>query len=128
MAGLAITVDVAPLVTALERFPAALEEATRAASEVSAENIANEARARVARRTGETAEGIVVVEAPEVAGYDVIVSHPTKPGLPWWLELGTKHMTARPFFDASVALEEELHERRIGEAVATTLEAEGLGD
>lgn len=127
MAGLAITVDVAPVVEALEHLTPALEDATRAASEVSANNVANEARGRVARRTGKTAEGIHVVEAPELAGYDVIVAN-DKPGLPFWLELGTKHMTARPFFYASVALEEEPHARRIAEAVDTTIEAEGLGD
>ncbi len=128
MAGLAITVDTDPVVHALEDFTPALEEATRAASEVSANNVANEARGRVARRTGTTAEGIRVAPAPEVAGYDVIVSHPTKEGLPWWLEFGTKYMSARPFLFASVALEEAPHERRIREAIDTTIEAEGLGD
>ena len=98
------------------------------ASHVTADRIAVEARGRVARRTGQTQAGIVVEETHDGEGYVVLVRHPTKPGLPRWLEFGTSKMSARPFLFASAHLEEAPHARRVEDAVLVAIKETGLGE
>ncbi|HKY90104.1 MAG TPA: hypothetical protein VJM11_03655 [Nevskiaceae bacterium] len=104
-----------------------IETRTKRASEESAQAVRREAQGRVARRTGATAAAIVVVESYDGQGYVVLVDRQHMPRLPYWLEYGTRYMTARPFLFASALLEEGPHERRITEAVETGIAAAGLG-
>jgi HK97 gp10 family phage protein len=141
-----ITVDTTALLAALDALPDRVHAHLKAAAKITAENIAREARARVARRTGETAAHIRVEETHSGDGYivwvapEVRVSHHTMPSgrshtqkvtynaLAGWLEFGTRHMPARPFLFVSARLEEGAHDRRCREAVQAAIDETGLGE
>ena len=144
---LAIEVDARGLIAAHDRLGAEAEQYVKAAAKVTAENIAREARARVARRTGETAAHIVAEETHDGKGYVVWVEpdvklslHTSKRSgrthtqkvtynaLGGWLEFGTQHMTARPFLFVSARLEEGAHDQRTRAAVQAAIDAVGLGE
>jgi hypothetical protein len=125
---LTIEVDTAALMAALDRIPALVEKHVLIAAEQTAQNVAREARARVARATGKTAAGIGIEVAKRGPGYVVFSDRPDQPGLPGWLEFGTKKMAAQPFFFASARLEEGPHDRRMREAIADAIGEGGLGD
>lgn len=105
-----------------------IADGTKAASRVTADRVDAEATSRVARRTGATAEGIIVEETHDGTGYVVIATNPNTPGVPGFLEQGTAKMTKRPFLFVSAALEIGPHERRISEATQDAIDAEGLGE
>lgn len=69
--GLRITVDSTPLVAALDALPDATKKYTHEACRITAHNIQAEAKRRVARRTGTTAENIVVDELLNGNGFRV---------------------------------------------------------
>jgi hypothetical protein len=143
---ISIEVDTRALLAALDAIPAEVHAHLKAAAKLTAENIAAEARRRVARRTGETAAHIVVEETHSGDGYivwvepDVRISSHTMPSgrthtqavsynaLGGWLEFGTRFMSARPFLFASARLEEGAHDRRSREAIQAAIDAHGLGD
>jgi hypothetical protein len=122
---LTIDVDNRSLLAALDRLGALAEKHVQAAAKETADRIAAEARARVARRTGTTAHGIGVDIARVGSGYVVFADRPDNPGLPGWLEFGTERMTARPFLFASARLEEAAHDRRIRQAVQDAIDEVG---
>lgn len=122
-----IDVDTRALLAAMDALGVEAERHTKAAAKITADNIAGEARRRVARRTGQTAAGIVVREDYTRAGYIVAAERNPYPILPMWLEFGTKFMTPRPFFFASARLEEGAHERRMREAIQQAINAVGFG-
>jgi hypothetical protein len=118
----------------LELAPARIQAAAR----ISADNIQAEARRRVRRRTGQTAAGIVVREAPNSTGYQVIAegapgdpqTHRGGPAVPVWLEFGATSMRfgPKPFLLVSGKLEAAAHEQRIREALQSAIADAGLGD
>lgn len=114
---LTIQVESAALFEALDTLGVSAERHILQASRVTADAIAREATARVARRTGETARGITVEPARVGIGWIVFADRPDEPGLPGWLEFGTDKMTARPFLFSSARLEEGAHTRRMVEAL-----------
>lgn len=120
-----VEVDVDELLAALETLGDAAEPYVDHASEVTANRIALEARARVRRRTGQTQEGIVVEDSPH-GGYAVVSANARMPNLPYWIERGTKYQPKRPFFDPSVELERSAHYDRIGEALQSAIREKGL--
>ena len=122
---LTIDVDTRALLTALDTLGAVVERHVKAAAKVTAENIAREARARVARRTGKTASGIGIDVARHDTGWVVFAENENMPGLPGWLEFGTRRMIARPFFFASARLEEGPHDRRMREAIQAAIDEGG---
>lgn len=148
--GLTIDPDVTALLAALDAFPEAmLARHLKPAARVTAVNVEREAKARVARRTGATAEGIHIEEAHDGSGYVVLPdfgpdvtfswhtmkrsgrSHTqrvTRNNLPAWLEFGTRHMRERPFFFAAARLEEGAHDRRMRQAVVDAIADTGLGE
>lgn len=117
-----IEIDNTALLAALDRLGAAAETYLLAAATETANRIAAEARARVARRTGTTAHGIGIDTARTGTGVVVFADRPSNPGLPGWLEFGTKHMTARPFLFASARLEEGAHDRRVRDAIQAAID------
>jgi len=145
---MAIEIDNAALLEALSAVAGPeMQEAVDDAGKETAENICREARARVARRTGETQSHIVVVKARDGKGWvvwvepDVMISHHTSQrsgrshtqrvsynALGGWLEFGTKFMTKRPFLHPAVALEEGPHLQRLYEAIQVEIDAHGLGE
>lgn len=128
MAGfLSIDVDTGPLFAAMDAAVDDIERALKANAEVTADRIATEARARVRRRTGETMKGITVEPTHAGDGYVVFVKRPDEPGLPGWLEFGTRFMSRGDFFFASAQLEAGGHERRSHEVVQDVLDARGMG-
>jgi hypothetical protein len=75
-----------------------------------------------------------VWEAPNGTGYVVVATNRRMPNLPLWIEAGIKQGKpgshtdpGDPFFYPAVRLELNAHTRRIHEAVARGIAAEGLG-
>lgn len=132
MDGFTTDVDARGVLAALDRLGAAADRYVKAAAKETADAVAREMTARLARQlgpdaTGETVRGIVVVEDASGTGYLVVATNARMPNLPFWLEQGTKHMAARPFFYASALLEEGPHRRRIVAALQAAIEESGLG-
>lgn len=124
--------DDSALVRALQQLGPAVERHTLPACKVTADNVAREARQRLQRQlgpeaTGKTVAGILVELAESGDGYVVIAERNPFPDLPGWLEHGTRHMDARPFFDVSARLEEAAHRRRLEDAVQAAIDEVGLG-
>lgn len=119
---LTISTDASGLIAALDRLGAAAEKHVLNAAGVTAARIAADAGARVARRTGLTAQGIGIDIARRGAGYVVFAVRPDQPGVPGWLEFGTEHMAAQPFFFASARLEAGAHDLRMREAIQDAID------
>lgn len=122
-----VEIDATAVLRAFDTLGAAIERHAKAAAEITANNIAREARARLARATGAratgaTAAGIRVEEARHGVGYVVVSERQHMPHLPLWLEHGTQYMTARPYLDPSVRLEQGAHDRRITAAIQAAME------
>ncbi len=110
-----------------------------AASKETAEAIATEMRARLARAlgpnaTGQTVAAIHVRPAYDSNGWIIIVERDPMPNLPFWIEKGTKAgeprshtAAARPFFYPSIALEINAHQRRLEAALQQAANVSGLG-
>lgn len=156
MANLKLTVDSSALMASLAKFAGAvLQRHLKSAAEVTAQRVATEARRRVAIRSGATRDAISI--EPSGAGYRVLagVSIYEKPAsqrppakfsthvsrrtgrlhtqrvtqrnVPLWLEFGTKHMVAQPYFFASAKLETDAYRRRVVDAINDAAEEVGLG-
>lgn len=125
---LTIEIDNEGLLEGLTRFGAFAGKHLKDAAYITAQNVRREARARVRRATGATAQGITVEETHQKDGYVVFPFRPENPGLPGWIEMGTEKMKARPFLLNSARLEEGAHLRRIAEALDYAAEDAGLGD
>lgn len=123
-----IDVDTAELMAALDRIPAVVEKHALIASEQTAHNIVDIARSRVRRATGKTAAGIGIDRAKKDAGHVVFSENPNMPGLPGWIEHGTKFIDKDPYFFAAARMEEGPHDRRMRAAIADAIEEGGLGD
>ena len=145
MNSITFEMDASKLLAAFDAVTEAIRLPTLEACRVTAENIAREARARVARRGPNPTraqqgrpplEDLIRVEPmvgrAAVVGYVVIVQEPVLDNsgaelLPFYLEFGTKEMAKRAFFFAPAALEKEPHRRRLQEAQQAGIEAVGLG-
>lgn len=129
------TVDASGLLSALKRLSTTTAlRYTKPASRVTATRVQLEAQRRVKRATGQTAEGIGVVEMNNGEGYVVYASNRRMPNLPQWLEYGIQQGKPRshtqapnPFFNVAVRLELNAHERRISDAIGAAMTVEGLG-
>ncbi len=133
--GVTVTWDATKLLAALDLLTAAVQKAELGACQITAEAIAREARARVARRGPNPTkaqqarpplEQLIRVEAMfNGTGYVVIVQETDEGAkyLPFYLEMGTKEMDKRPFFFTSAALEKPAHQRRINEAAQAAIDA-----
>ena len=111
-----IDIDARELLRALDQLGAEAERHVLDAARVTGKRIAAEAKARVARATGETLRAITVEEKD--GAVQVFVGRTSHPAaLPAWLEFGTQKMGARPFLFASARLEEGSHLRRVREAL-----------
>ena len=137
-----IDVDTSGLFRAMDQAVAAIERRTKAAAKDTADRVERNAKQRVARATGATAEGIHVEETYDGTGYVVLAwdqalaakawgagatTREYNIGKPQWLEFGTVHMSARPFFFVSAEIEAAGHDRRMREAIADGIEEVGLG-
>jgi hypothetical protein len=125
---LAVDTDTAELLAALETLGDEAESYVKVSAKVTADRIADEARGRVRRATGATAAGIGVEETHDGKGWVVFTARPDNPGLPGWIEHGTKYMPARGFLFVSARLEEGPHLRRTTEALQNAIDAKGLGE
>jgi hypothetical protein len=119
--------NAAIVIAALGSVVPVVQPKTVAASKVTAEAIADEARSRVARRTGLTAAGIEVVPSFDGYGYIVRATRERVSMLPFWLEFGTKHMAKREFLFVSARLEAPRYPPAVAEAVTEGIIAAGLG-
>jgi hypothetical protein len=132
---LTVEADARELLKMFDVYPDRAEMSIKVVAGETAGLIRNEARARVARRTGETASHIVAEESYDKKGWvvwvepDVLISlHTSRTGrqhtqrvtynaLGGWLEFGTKYMTSRPFLFDSARLYEGDHDRRLRESL-----------
>ena len=140
--GVTLDVETSRLLQALSRLEASVvERHTKPACLVTAMRIQREARARVRRRTGRTAAGITVEESYDKQGYVVLPFNDAlersllsagndqqAENLPYWLEVGTRKMTKKPYFFESARLEEAGHDRRIKDAIQAAIDESGLGE
>ena len=134
---LTIDANAETLEAAIDTFVELAVPRVKAAAHVSAVRIQAEARLRVRRRTGQTAAGIAVVEAPNSTGYLVVAEAPPQPstqrgapGVPVWLELGATSLRfgPKPFLLVSGKLEQPAHDARVREALQSAADDSGLGD
>jgi len=134
---LTIDANAETLETAIDKFVELAGPRVKAAARISAERIQLEARRRVRRRTGATALGITVVEAPNSTGFLVVAEAPPEPqtrrgapAVPVWLEFGATSLRfgAKPFLRVAGELEAPLHEARLREALEGAADESGLGD
>jgi hypothetical protein len=136
-----VDVDTAPLYHAFEVLQTELQHRINDASEVTAQAIVRDARARLERQlgpgaTGQTVSGITAKRAYDGNGWVVLADNARMPNLPLWLEKGTKpggrknfaRTPRKPFFYTSIELEVGAHERRVDEAMHDAAGAVGLGD
>lgn len=125
-----IEVDTRELLAALDAIPAAVLAYLKEAAKITADNIAREAKGRVARRTGKTGDAITVEKSHDGTGYVVFVANAAAdwPNLDIGLEFGTRYMSPRPFLHVSARLEEGGHDRRSREAIQRAIDAKGLGE
>lgn len=131
---LEIEADATTLIAALDALGEGVQAHILAAAKVSADSIAREYHARVARRRGgptrrgtHTADTIRVIEATVGVGFLVGAASPAMPNLPHWLEKGTVKMTARPALGPAADLEAGPHDRRMREAIQSAIDEQGLG-
>lgn len=124
-----ISIETRDLIRALESLGPAVERHLREAARLTAERIRDEARARVARRTGRTAESLVAEESRDGRGYVVYARLPSEvpTNLDLWLEFGTVKMAPRPFLHPSVDLERPAHDRRLRAAIQQAIAEVGGG-
>ncbi len=123
---LTIKTDTAALFAALEGLGLSAEKHLLSAADETGGHVAAEARSRVSRATGATARGITVGRAKVGIGVVVFVNRPDNPGLPGWLEGGTKFMTARPFLFDSARMEKGPHDRRVAQALQDAIDEGGF--
>lgn len=126
MAEFSVDVDATAVLAMFGRATEAVGPRLKREALYTANRIALDARRRVAVLTGKTQEGIVVEETHAGDGYAVVALRQPMPNVPLWLEKGTVHMDAQPFFDVAAQVEQGPHLRRVAEAL--TDELEGLGD
>jgi HK97 gp10 family phage protein len=115
------------VIAAIEGAPATVLRWVKPAAKVTADNIAREMRARIARRTGQTRDAITVAESHDGTGYVVYVGG-GRQHVGRFLEFGTEYMSKREYFFPAVRLEEGPHARRTFAAIQEALNATGLGD
>lgn len=126
---LSIDVDVSAVLRALDRLGAEAETVVRAAARETAQGIVTEARARLERQThgtGQTARNLTVTE-DERAVYVYVQPVRRPANLTLWLDQGTVHMEARPFFVSSAELEHGPHLRRVADGLERAVRAAGGG-
>ena len=119
--------DTTAFFAALDVVPEGIERHLKGVAKVTADSIDAEASGRVRRRTGRTAERIIVAEAYRGDGYVVYVARP-RTFIGRFNEFGTRFMSARPFLFVSARLEEGAHLRRSLEAVQDAIDETGLGE
>lgn len=123
---LEMRLETAAFAAGLSQLNADLAADTKAASEITAKAIVREARGRVARRTGALAEGIHYEESQDGIGWVILAVRADRPQVGFWVEFGTRYMTARPFLYVSAALEQPGHDRRIGDIVLAAIAKNGF--
>jgi hypothetical protein len=118
-------IDTGPVLAALRRLGSEAQPRLREVSLATGRRVADEARGRVARRTGQTAAAITVDEDNGVVR--VYVAHVPRrsSNVPLWLEFGTWKMRARPFLLVSAQLEAPGHLSRVAAALDTLLSEVG---
>jgi hypothetical protein len=125
--GLFITIDNTALFAALDAIPEAIAGGLKDEARVTAEHIQTEQRARIKRRTGQTAEAITVEETRRGDGYVVSVAS-ARNKVAFLLQWGTRFMRGDDFFFAAARIEEAAHDRRSRQAIQDAIDASGLGE
>lgn len=122
-----IELEHAAVDVALSKLTPSVNALTLKVSLATAESIKQEALGRVARRTGLTAAGIIVVPSKDGYGYLVKASRQGRDMVPRWLEFGTRHMSPRPFLLVSAKLEAPSYPGKIAQATQAGIDDVGMG-
>jgi len=136
-----VDMDLTALEQAITAMPVALRVRVNAACKTTAESAVREMKARLARQlsgqsSGQTVAGITSQPAYDGNGYVILSDNARMPNLPLWLEKGTRagkrknfaRTAPRPFFYASLVLEQGGHERRLLDAMRDAATDSGLGE
>lgn len=119
------SVDSAELIALLDRLGASADFVCREVARDTAQRIVIEMQRRIARRTGETASGIHWELSYDERGYVVVMGRKSRKHTGVWLEFGTTHQFAKPFFFASADLEQGPHLRRLEARIQRWLDSAG---
>ena len=117
-----VDVDLSGVLRQLDELGDEAERLLKDAAKETAGNIVREAQGRVKRATGATARGITMEETHDATGYVVLSTREPRGGVPFFLETGTEHTDAQPFFDSSAELEVGPHLRRVSQALDDAIE------
>lgn len=98
----------------IEALPAAVQAAARRVARDTSNRTADLARQRVPVRTGLLKSSIVVTE--EDRQFRISVGRLDGPPIAVFLEYGTEHITARPFFGPALELATRTYERDLSAA------------
>jgi HK97 gp10 family phage protein len=96
---------------AIDVLPSAVQAAGRRVAAQVANRTADVARQRVAVRTGDLKSTIAVTEDAERRQFRVSVGRLTGPPIALFLEHGTEHMDARPFFGPALQIAGQTYQR-----------------
>lgn len=127
---LTVSVEATEILRAFDRVGDRSQDLLLAEAEYTANAIVVEARARVRKLTGQTMRGIHSEPSEKGDGF-VVFAYDTSDAssrgpVDFWLEFGTKHMTAKPFFFNAGLMEEGPYLRRVGEALQAAIDEAGL--
>lgn len=121
------SVESQAVIAMFERLAQSADFVCRSVALETAERIVAEAQNRARRRSGVTASEIHFELTRDGKGY-VVLGYRTGVGespIDKYLEFGTVHMYARPFFFSSAQLEEGAHMRRLTDALVQWLQDVG---
>ncbi len=123
------TVEMDQITRAFDRLGDVAQAALSDLARDTANSLKAEMQGRLRRATsgtGRTADAITVARTDD--GYYTVTSSElgSRPGmLPIWLEHGTRHMSAKPYFYGAVQLESGTYLRRVENALQSAID--GLG-
>lgn len=129
MSDVTVTIEQDTLTPAFGRLGEEGARVLKLVAKETAESLQAGVRARLQRQipggTGRTVAAITVEE--QTTGYRVTSGeqNPRPANLPIWLEYGTKHMHARPAWNAEILLHNGPYVRRVEEALQRAID--GLG-
>ncbi len=121
-----VSVESRELIDGLTRLAQSADFVCTEVGRETADRIVTEAKGRVSRASGDTQAGIHWELGDDGRSYWVFgYTKGPHPPVDYFLEWGTKFMTAREFFYPSVTLEEGPHMRRLEDRVQSWLDEVG---
>lgn len=127
MDGFTATLDVSGVLAKIDRLPTVITFLTRRLGQQTAMRIVAEARARVARDTRLTQNGVHYEMTRDGTGF-IVLAYQAGAQAPVhdFLEYGTVYMHAQPFFFEAAAIENASYHDRLADAIESAITDLGL--